>query len=215
MKKTMLSKTMMGRTAVKAILATALLAGGIVGQVGAVSATAAKPTAAPIMRDNLSKYGLVKDVELPVTVEAGGLSYTLEKIMIYDFNSKDAQGLIKRFNYSPSSGMYLNPKSMIWTKIIIKNNSKKTIDNFDGKSKWSIQTADFDQTDPIQSWSKIGKTNDKEALNAYKLKPGESLSTYQAYYYTGKFDYLAIRIFYAGDFSEKYMVLPAELREVK
>lgn len=215
MKKTMLSKTMMGRIAVKALLATALLAGVIVGQVGPVSATAAKPTAAPIMRDNLSKYGLVKDVELPVTVEAGGLSYTLEKIMIYDFNSKDAQGLIKKFQYATGSGMYLNPKSMIWTKITIKNDSKKVIDNLDGKSKWSIQTSDFNQIDPIQSFSKIGKTNDKEALNVYKLKPGESLSTYQAYYYSGNFDYVAIRLYYSGEFSENFLVIREELRNSK
>lgn len=63
----------MKKIMMKTMLATALLAGSISGQVGSAHATAAKPTAAPIMRDNLSKYGLVKDVELPVTVTAGGL----------------------------------------------------------------------------------------------------------------------------------------------
>lgn len=62
----------MEKIMMKAILATTLLAGSILGQVGsAQAATAAKP-AAPIMRDNLSKFGLVKDLELPVTVTAGG-----------------------------------------------------------------------------------------------------------------------------------------------
>ncbi|WP_342424161.1 hypothetical protein [Paenibacillus sp. FSL E2-0178] len=206
MKKTMLSKTMMGRTAVKALLATALLAGGIVGQVGPASATAAKPTAAPIMRDNLSKYGLVKDVELPVTVEAGGLSYTLEKIMIYDFNSKDAINLRKTYKYGEESGLISKPTYFVWTKITVKNNSKKVVDNTTDDF-WRLKFKTFTTLEPVTNWSRIEKTNDKMALNKLLLKPGEQLTTYQAYMYDGTtFDYFVIRLFFNGQFSEKYVV---------
>lgn len=208
MKKTMLSKKMMGRTAVKALLATALLAGGIVGQVGPVSATAAKPTAAPIMRDNLSKYGLVKDVELPVTVEAGGLSYTLEKIMIYDFNSKDAQNLIKQFKYDSFGGLVSKPTHFIWTKITIKNNSAKTVKRSlnERKQKWSLSLQGKGQLDEIWPKINVNKLNNKEAFYYYTLKPGETLTTYQAYLYDQDFKYLVIRLFHDGGFDEKFIV---------
>lgn len=190
----------------KALLATALLAGGIVGQVGPASATAAKPTAAPIMRDNLSKYGLVKDVELPVTVEAGGLSYTLEKIMIYDFNSKDAINLRKTYKYGEESGLISKPTYFVWTKITVKNNSKKVVDNTTDDF-WRLKFKTFTTLEPVTNWSRIEKTNDKMALNKLLLKPGEQLTTYQAYMYDGTtFDYFVIRLFFNGQFSEKYVV---------
>ncbi|AIQ39708.1 hypothetical protein [Paenibacillus sp. FSL R5-0912] len=207
MKKTMLSKTMVGRTAVKALLATALLAGVIVGQVGPVSATAAKPTAAPIMRDNLSKYGLVKDVELPVTVTAGGLSYTLEKIMIYDFNSKDAINLRKTYKYGEESSLISKPTYFVWTKITIKNNSKKIVSNDKNGEYWVLSFKGLVSVDPVRNWSRIKKPNDKMALNSFILKPGEQLSTYQAYMYGNTaFDHFAIRLYFDGQFSEKFVV---------
>ncbi|AIQ56746.1 hypothetical protein [Paenibacillus borealis] len=208
MKKTIISKALVGRTAVKAFLATALLAGLIVGQVGPVSATAAKPTAAPIMRDNLSKYGLVKDVELPVTLEAGGLSYTLEKIMIYDFNSKDAQNLIKQFKYDSFGVLVSKPKYFIWTKITIMNNSKSTVKRslYDQTDKWTITLKKGGKIDPI--WPKVneGKINNKSAFYYYTLKPGEQLPSYQAFLYDEDFQYFAIRMFHAGGFDEKLVV---------
>ncbi|MEI2395489.1 hypothetical protein [Paenibacillus phytohabitans] len=203
MKKTMLSKTMMGRTAVKVLLATTLLAGVIVGQVGPASATAAKPTAAPIMRDNLSKYGLVKDVELPVTVEAGGLSYTLEKIMIYDINSETAQSLIKKYGYG-SYGNYL-----VWTKITIENKGSKTIQVTanDPNPKWTIRIGDGGILDPGMPRKKVYDSNSKEALWSYTLKPGQKLSTFQEFINMGtQFDYLVISLDVKESTVQKYIV---------
>ncbi|OMF32885.1 hypothetical protein [Paenibacillus sp. FSL H8-0259] len=200
MKKTMLSKTMMGRTAVKVLLATTLLAGVIAGQVGPASATAAKPTAAPIMRDNLSKYGLVKDVELPVTVEAGGLSYTLEKIMIYDAKSKDAQALIKKYGYN------VERKYFIWTKITITNNSK-TVVQFSSKDlseKWRLYFGKDALT--VMPQSSANKLNSKDALWVWKLEPGKKLSTYQAFSYDENFKTFVIWVDNKGQFTEKYIV---------
>lgn len=159
-----------------------------------------------VMTDNLSKYGLKKDMELPVTVEAGGLSYTLHKVMIYDFNSKDAVALKKRFDYPEVSRLVAKPKYFVWTKITIKNNSKKTIDTMNGSTPWTLQTMDKKKLNPAQSFSKIGKINDKEAMNSFKLKPNESLTTYQALYFDGEFDYFAVRVFYGGEFTEKFLV---------
>ncbi|MEK3687248.1 hypothetical protein [Paenibacillus sp. FSL R10-2736] len=195
--KKMLSKTMMGRTAVKALLATALLAGVIAGQVGPVSATAAKPTAAPIMRDNLSKYGLVKDVELPVTVEAGGLSYTLEKIMIYDAKSKDAQALIKKYGYTGTE----SAKYFIWTKITVENKSGNTVQqNYkDLSDKWGLSFGD--ETSPFTTMPQVNysKPNSTEAVWDWSLAPGKKLSTYQAYIYSGKFISFYLRVDNKGE----------------
>lgn len=133
----------MKKTIVRAVLTTTMLFSMVLGQNVITNAAAVTPIAAatptttttvkstatpvPIMRDNLSKYGLKKDLELPVTVTAGGLSYTLEKFMIYDFKSKDAQNLVKQYDYDSFGVMVSNPKYFIWTKITIKNNSNKIV----------------------------------------------------------------------------------------
>ncbi|OMD76723.1 MULTISPECIES: hypothetical protein [Paenibacillus] len=176
----------------------------------ATPSVTAKPAAtpAPIMRDNLSKYGLKKDLELPVTVTAGGLSYTLEKFMIYDFKSKDAQNLVKQFKYDSFGVMVSNPKYLVWTKIIIKNNSKSIVKRalYDQKDKWVLSLKDGGELDPI--WPKVNeeKINNKSAFYYYTLKPGEQLSTYQAFLYEKDFDYFAIRMYHAGGFDEKLIV---------
>lgn len=90
-------KFKMKKTMIKAALAGSMLFSLVLGQVGVTNAAAAKPaaTVAPVVRDNLSSYGLKKDIELPVTVTTGGFSYTLEKIMIMETKSAAAQALIK------------------------------------------------------------------------------------------------------------------------
>lgn len=212
----------MNKRIVKATLAATMLFSLIVGEQGGVtnasSATpeattkptaTAKPTAtpAPIMRDNLSKYGLKKDLELPVTLTAGGLSYTLEKFMIYDFNSKDAQSLIKQYKYDSFSAMVSNPKYLIWTKITIKNNSSKTVKRTldDHKDKWTLTLQRFGRIDEIWPTANAKKINSKEALYYYTLKPGEQLTTYQAYLYDQDINYFVIRLFHDGGFDEKFV----------
>ncbi|OMC97645.1 hypothetical protein [Paenibacillus odorifer] len=173
------------------------------------SATA-KPAAtpAPIMRDNLIKYGLKKDLELPVTVTAGGLSYTLEKFMIYDFKSKDAQNLVKQYDYESFGGLVSNPKYFIWTKITIKNNSKNTVKRSlnDREKLWTLSLQGKSQLDTIWPKANVKKLNSKEAYYYYTIKPGEQLSTYQAYLYEEDFKYFVIRLFYGGEFDEKFVV---------
>ncbi|MEK8205116.1 hypothetical protein MKX34_05880 [Paenibacillus sp. FSL R5-0636] len=212
----------MKKTIVRAALTTTMLFSMVLGQnvitnaaavtpVATATPTAtAKPTATPvpIMRDNLSKYGLKKDLELPVTVTAGGLSYTLEKFMIYDINSIEAQSLIKLYNYDTFGGLVSKPKHFIWTKITITNNSKKIVKRSlnDQKEKWSLSLQDGGRIDQI--WPKINvkKLNNKEAFYYYTLKPGEQLTTYQAYLYDKDFNYFVVRLFHDGGFDEKFVV---------
>ncbi|AKG33689.1 hypothetical protein VK70_03060 [Paenibacillus durus ATCC 35681] len=170
-----------------------------------VATTVTAKATAPVMTDNLFKYGLKKDVELPVTVTAGGLSYTLEKIMIYDINSKEAVTLRKTYKYGSQSGLVANPKYFVWTKITVKNNSKKTVDNISGE-KWTLSFRGLYSLDPVRNFSRMEKTNDQSALNWMELKPGQQLTTYQAFMYAKDFQYFVIRLFYDGQFAEKYVV---------
>ncbi|WP_339317044.1 hypothetical protein [Paenibacillus sp. FSL R10-2734] len=167
----------------------------------------ATPAPAPIMRDNLSKFGLKKDLELPVTVTAGGLSYTLEKIMIYDAQSKDAQTLIKKFNYS-GEGKYF-----IWTKITVGNNSGNTIkkDYTDLSEKWRLGFGNKLDAYPTMPRSKDTSVNDKEALWGWKLAPGQKMNTYQAYYYDGDFKSFVIWVDNKKYSATKYIVNSPEV----
>lgn len=198
----------------KSVLAASMLFSAVLGN-GAIINAAVKPTAttkpaatpAPIMRDNLSKYGLKKDIELPVTVTAGGLSYTLEKIMIYDAQSKDAQALIKKYNYS-GEGKYF-----IWTKITVKNNSGNTIkkDYVDVSEKWRLGFGSQSGAYPTMPRNKDTSINDKEALWGWKLGPGKQMSSYQAYYYNGDFKSFVIWVENKKIMDSKYVVNPQEI----
>ncbi|WP_025691087.1 hypothetical protein [Paenibacillus zanthoxyli] len=170
-----------------------------------VAATTMTKAAVPVMTDNLFKYGLKKDVELPVTVTAGGLSYTLEKIMIYDFNSKEAVALRNTYKYGSQSGLIANPKYFVWTKITVKNNSKKTVDNIGGE-KWTLSFKGLGELNSVWGATKRGTVNDKEALNRLILKPGQQLSTYQAFMYEDGFKYFVVRLYFDGKFDEKFVV---------
>lgn len=206
----------MKKTMMKSILATTMLFSVVLGNGAITNAAAVKPAAtakptatpAPIMRDNLSKYGLKKDVELPVTVTAGGLSYTLEKIMIFDAKSKDAQTLIKKFNYS-SEGKYF-----IWTKITVKNNSGNTIKkNYtDLSEKWSLGFGERNNTVYLtMPRTKASSPNDKEALWDWSLAPGQQMSSYQAYYYNGDFKSFVIWLDNKNSSATQYIVNSPEV----
>ncbi|ASA19568.1 hypothetical protein [Paenibacillus donghaensis] len=212
----------MNKSIVKAALAVTMLVSGVMGQGVVTTAAAAKPaatvkpnatvkpatTAVPIMRDNLSKYGLKKDVELPVTVEAGGLSYTLEKVMIYDFKSPEVKKLQKLYGFQNMGGILVNPKYFVWTKVTITNISKnkligsgRTIENM-----VLLRFQDGQILDGIWPANRAEKTNDKEALWTYNLAPGQKLTSNLAYAYNGEFNYFVMRTFNNGKISEKYVV---------
>lgn len=190
----------MKKMILKTLVATALFAGSILGQVGSAQAAAAAKPAAPIMRDNLAKYGLKKDMELPVTVTAGGLSYTLEKIMIFDTKSKDAQALIKKYGYN------VNRKYFIWTKIVISNNSKEVVQfsSKDLSEKWRLHFGKDAITVMPQSNANI--FNSPDALWAWKLEPGKKLSTYQALSYDEDFKTFMIMLDNKGGIAKQYIV---------
>lgn len=54
------------------------------------------------------------------------------------------------------------------------------------------------------------KLNNKEAYYYYNLKPGEQLSTYQAYLYDKDINYFVIRLYHDGGFDEKFVVKSPE-----
>ncbi|MDQ0195496.1 hypothetical protein [Paenibacillus wynnii] len=194
----------MKKTIVKTVMAASMLFSMVLGQgegTVAVAATSAT-TKAPVMTDNLFKYGLKKDVELPVTVTAGGLSYTLEKIMIYDIKSATAQELIKKYGYN-NYGKYF-----VWTKITIENKGKTVIEESakDPNPKWSIGVGDGGVLLQDMPLVNVRKKNSKEALWDYTLKPGEKLTTYQGFLNTGSFNHIVIWLDVKGSSAEKYIV---------
>lgn len=202
----------MKKTSLKVAMAMVILSSAVIGNGYTASATTSKPVAtqvpaeAPIMRDNLFKFGLKKEVELPVTVTAGGLSYTLEKMMVYDVKSKDAQALIKKYGYIEKVALR-DTKYMVWTKITIKNNSQNLI-QLTSKSpsmKWTINVNSL-TLNPSMPKLKVNEFNSKEALWNWKLEPGKELSTYQMFGALEDFSDLYIFVNYGGYFDEKAIV---------
>ncbi|MEK5183278.1 hypothetical protein [Paenibacillus sp. FSL P4-0288] len=192
---------------VSALLVTAVLGNGSI--TGAAASTPKASTAPTVMTDNLFKYGLKKEMDLPVKVVAGGLSYTLHKMMIYDFKSSDAKSLREKYNYQDTTGSLTNPKYFIWTKVTIANNSQKIVQQNwnDLASKWRI-TFSFKNKGEAEMPFPIAKKyedNSKEALFNFKLKPGESLTTYQALYYEGDFDFLTVFLRNNGETKIQYL----------
>ncbi|BCG57856.1 hypothetical protein [Paenibacillus sp. URB8-2] len=172
-----------------------------------VAATSAK-TNTPVMTDNLSKYGLKKAMNLPVTLSSEGLSYTLHKVMIYDFNSPEVKKLQKLYGFQNGSDVIIVPKYFIWTKVTIRNNTSKMLKG-DGTDiyrliRLTFQTGEI--TDPAWPMNLAQKINSKDALWTYRIKPGEQITTYLAYYYDKEIDYFVIRMLYGKNFVEKYVV---------
>lgn len=199
----------MKNTWIKGFLAIVILLATFGGSVGSAGATA--NTAKPVM-DNLSKYGLKKDVDLPVTVTAGGLSYTLEKIMIFDAKSKDAQTLAKQYGYNLEGSQYF-----IWTKITVENKSGNIVQQNikDLKDKWRLNFGDLSKGEAYTSMpdKMIDIKNSKQALWDWSLKPSEKLSTYQGYCYSGGINYFKIRVDNKSNSASKYIVEPKEIKQ--
>lgn len=195
------------KTIMKVTLAATMMFSVNLGNVGAAGASTTKAPAAPVMTDNLAKYGLKKSMELPVTMSDKDFSYTLHKIMIYDFNSKEAKALRDKYGYQNYGMVLVNPKYFVWTKITIANTSNKNLYGGGGDLGMKIRLS-FDDTnivDIVGPMKSLGKTNSKDALWTLELGPGEKLTTYFAYVYEGEFDYFSIRHF-GKELTEKYVV---------
>lgn len=206
----------MKKTSLKVAMAMVILSSMVMGNGYTASATTSKPVAtqvpaeAPIMRDNLFKFGLKKEVELPVTVSAGGFNYTLEKLMFYDVKSKEAQSLMKLYGYSDQ--IYKAPtKYMVWTKLTIENKSSKVIQlsSNDLNPKWYLNVDGHNLLGPAPA-TKMLELNNKEALWDWVLKPGQKLSSYQMYGYTKDPKDISIYVNLGGELEEKYIVKAGE-----
>ncbi|MNC08299.1 hypothetical protein D3C75_558800 [compost metagenome] len=204
-------KKMMLKASAAVLLLTQVIAGGVpaaAAEQPAPKVAAAAATAAPVMTDNLAKYGLKKDMELPVTLSSGGFSYTLHKIMIFDVNSKEVVNLKKTYGFQDVGGVIQDPKYFIWTKVTIQNNTKKTIH---GGGNDIIRLVRFTfrdgaSPDPVWPMKLASKTNSADALWTYDLKPGQKITSYLAYYFKDSLDYFVIRLFNGSAPVEKFVV---------
>ncbi|CAH1217376.1 hypothetical protein PAECIP111892_04402 [Paenibacillus auburnensis] len=197
------------KVSVAAMLVGQLLTLGGITQKNHVVAAAAT-TKTPAMTDNFFKYGMEKTQDLPATINADGLSYTLHKVMIYDVNSKDAQTIWKTYKFLPLS-LYSKAKYLIWTKITITNNTTQTIrrDMKDLSQKWrvSVDTINGDTT-LLTSGDPYYPYNSKESLGDFILKPNESLITYEAYYAKVKPRHFFVSLMYKNTLKNLYLVDP-------
>lgn len=166
-----------------AILGQVFISSSVVSASSVKSTAAAKPTAQPVMTNNLSKYGLKAEVDLPFTQTVNGLSYTLHKMMIYSIDSAEAKNLMKTYGYANKTDYYPNAKYFIWTKITITNKSKYKTGVYarDLTDKWKFLLEDGRTFDAVMPTKKAWDFNSTEALWSFILEPGQSLTTYQAY----------------------------------
>lgn len=160
------------------------------------------------MTDNLAKFGLKKAMDLPVTLESEGLSYTLHKIMIYDFKSPEVKKLQQLYGFQDETGIIGKPKYFIWTKVTIENKTNKTMygSGNDIQRLIPLRFKAGTITDAIWPKKYASKTNSTEALWTYKLKPGEKIDSYLGYVYSDEFEFFVIRMFYGENFVEKFVV---------
>ncbi|WP_310831789.1 hypothetical protein [Paenibacillus pedocola] len=199
------------RVSVAAMLVGQLLTLGGITQKNHVAAAAAT-TKTPAMTDNFFKYGMEKTQDLPATIDADGLSYTLHKVMIYDVNSKDAQTIWKTYKFLPLN-LYPKAKYLIWTKITITNKTSRTIrrDMQDLSQKWRV-SVDHALNNGEGYFLSPGDPNypinSKEALGNFVIKPNQSITSYEAYYVKVKPRYFFVTLINQSNLKTLYLVDP-------
>ncbi|NJJ39775.1 hypothetical protein [Paenibacillus apii] len=208
-----MKKTILKVSAAALLLSQMVLVGGVEGKavdtaLPRVATTVPAKPAVPVMTDNLSKYGLKKAMNLPVTLSSEGLSFTLHKIMIYDLQSVEVKKLKNLYGFQDGTSIIQDPKYMIWTKVTIQNNTKKPIHGggYDIRVLLPFYFRDGKLVDPVWPRKLAEKTNSTEALWTYSLKPGQKITSYLAYYYKDSFDYFSISLMYGKNYVEKYVV---------
>lgn len=206
--------TMMKKMTIKVNLAVML-----VGQLLTLSSivqpnhvSAAATTVNPVMTDNFFKYGMEKTQDLPATITADGLSYTLHKVMIYDVNSKDAQTIWKKYKFLPLS-LFPKAKYLVWTKITITNKTTRTVrrDMYDLSEKWTVtfdNALNNGETVFLTPGDPKYPVNSKEALGDFILKPNQSLTTYEAYYAKVNPRYFFVTLLNGSTLKTLYLVDP-------
>ncbi|WP_054943697.1 hypothetical protein [Paenibacillus ihuae] len=211
----------MKKTIIKVGLAAAMLSGAALGQVGSAGAAATatpkpaatvKPSAAPVMTDNFINYGMTKTQNLPATITADGLSYTLHKVMIYDVNSKDARNIWKTYKFLPLN-LYPKAKYLVWTKITITNKTARTIrrDMQDLSRKWTVavdHALNNGDTTLLSPGDPKHPVNSKDLLGYFVLKPNQSLTTYEAYYVKVEPRYFFVTLANQNNLKTLYLVDP-------
>jgi hypothetical protein len=135
--------------------------------------------------NNFLAYGDIPKVKFPYTDTTDiGLQVTLNDIHVYKVDSPEAQEIINKYQLDINTRG--NPKYFMWTHVTIQNNSNDLIER-NGNSllaKWKVGV-DGIATDiaPSENSKIMGIHNRTDYLWAWELKPGESLSSYQAYFF--------------------------------
>jgi hypothetical protein len=135
--------------------------------------------------NNFLAYGDIPKVKFPYTATSNiGLQVTLNDIHAYKVNSPEAQEIINKYELDVNTPG--NPQYFMWTHVTIQNNSKDVIGR-NGDSplpKWDVGVTGVATTIAPSKISDImGTFNRTDYLWVWSLKPGESLTSYQGYFF--------------------------------
>ncbi|MFB9330255.1 copper amine oxidase N-terminal domain-containing protein [Paenibacillus aurantiacus] len=137
--------------------------------------------------NNYARYKLVQAKPLPVTVDSGGFSATVGKFEIYPIDSAEARELQKQYELS----YFGTPYYLANVQLTLSNQTDKSIgfDYQDFTPKFAfLINSDKRVALPATSVKKeyLQALNSPELLMAWRLGPGESLTTNAAFVLTQK-----------------------------
>lgn len=160
--------------------------------------------------------GFTVKKQFPITTTVGGLEFTLHEMMIYDFDSEDAQVLKDKYQFTSAATLIntLRQKNvdlkayLVRSKVTLKNEGKKTIEfgNNNFTPFYYIGVVKGGGATPIKSHldSHSLAVNQTDMLYRINLEPNESVT---GYYYTvihnsKGMDYLSLSVSNIYDHSE-------------
>lgn len=130
-----------------------------------------------VAKHNFEDYGLTPLVELPLVLETSGLELTVHEAFIYPTDAPEAVALNEKYKIRDFEYAHY----FLWTKVTLKNNSKKLItndyrspmrkvgaSNGKGNSLWYANTT-------LPQYLTMNNTN---VLHYWTLEPGESITSY-------------------------------------
>ncbi|RJE86926.1 copper amine oxidase N-terminal domain-containing protein [Paenibacillus sp. 1011MAR3C5] len=148
-------------------------------------------------KHNFASYKQLKVLEnFPIVLDANGLKLTVHEAYLYKADSKEAKDLQRKYDFQE----FYRAKYLVWSKVTLENNTKETV-RYDGldmnqKIEWLTGSGDVGVILLHSSSIKVDKMNGTEVLNGFVLKPGESITSWEAQidYLSESIDLIAVAV---------------------